>query len=202
MCKLFLFGWRLLLTIISTKGPTHISPANRFINSLPRGPREASKCREAKIAVRKFLPVTCRAITLTAGAILKEEKIPSLVEERQFGRYFKRQFGRGKLRVKNCRETGSFLLTTELFCLQLCLGVFCFSHFEGFNLQFELFCLQLSFFAYCGKVCLSSTSTDCKQRSSTVSKKHPTVSKKTSPFINRVHAEGVVLREGTCFCLL
>ena len=30
---------------------------------------------------------------------------PSLRVERQFGRHFKRQFGRGYLRVKNCRET-------------------------------------------------------------------------------------------------
>ena len=35
----------------------------------------------------------------------------------------------------------------------------------------SFFCLQLSFFAYSGKMCLRSTSTDCKQRSSTVSKK-------------------------------
>ena len=49
----------------------------------------------------------------------------------------------------------------ELFCLQL----------ELYYLQFELFCLQLSFFAYSGKVSLRNTSTDCKQRSSTVSKK-------------------------------
>ena len=44
----------------------------------------------------------------------------------------------------------------ELFCLQI----------ELFYLQFKLFCLQLSFFAYNGKVCLRSTSMDCKQRRS------------------------------------
>ena len=60
--------------------------------ALPRGPREASQCREAKIAARQFLPLSCRAITLTAGAILKDEKLPSLVGERQFGRHFERQF--------------------------------------------------------------------------------------------------------------
>ena len=42
---------------------------------------------------------------------------------------------------------GSFLLTAELFCLQLCLGVF--------------FCLQLSFFAYSGKVCRGSADFIC-----------------------------------------
>ena len=39
------------------------------------------------------------------GVILKEEKKPSLVKERQFGRHFRRQFRRGLLRVKNCLET-------------------------------------------------------------------------------------------------
>ena len=61
----------------------------------------------------------------------------------------------------------------ELFCLQ----------FELFNLRFELFCLQLSFFAYSGKVCLRSTSTDCEQRSSTASKKPRAVNKKASPVL-------------------
>ena len=56
---------------------------------------------------------------------------------------------------------GSFLLTTELFLLTD---------------------LQLEFFACNGKGPLISTSTDCKQRSSTVSKKTPTISKKASPF--------------------
>ena len=44
-------------------------------------------------AARQLLPLSCRAITLTVGAILKEEKLPSLVGERQFGRHFERQFG-------------------------------------------------------------------------------------------------------------
>ena len=39
--------------------------------------------------------LTCLAITLTAGVILKEEKKPSPVGERQFGRHFRRRFGRG-----------------------------------------------------------------------------------------------------------
>ena len=49
----------------------------------------------------------------------------------------------------------------ELLCLQ----------FELFYLQVELFAYSSSFFARNGKVCLKSPSTDCKQRSSTVSKK-------------------------------
>ena len=60
---------------------------------------------------------------------------------------------------------GSFLLTAEFFLL---LSVV-FGSFFVYNLS--VFCLQLSFFAYSRKVCLRSTSTDCKQRSSTVSKK-------------------------------
>ena len=56
---------------------------------------------------------------------------------------------------------GSFLLTAELFCLQLYLGAFCLQ-FEHFYLQLELFCSQLSFCAYSGRVCRRSTSTDCK----------------------------------------
>ena len=76
------------------------------------------------------------------------------------------------------------LIGMQFFCLQLeasCLQL----SFCACSCVWELFCLQsefffaynssffaysLSFFAYSGKVCLRSTSTDCKQRSSTVSK--------------------------------
>ena len=41
--------------------------------------------------------------------------MPSLVGERQFWRHFRRQFGRGELRVKNCRETvGSQFLPRDI----------------------------------------------------------------------------------------
>ena len=56
-----------------------------FFSNPPTGPGEASRCREAKIAARLSLPLNCRAITLIAGAILNEEKKPSLVGGRQFG---------------------------------------------------------------------------------------------------------------------
>ena len=62
---------------------------------MPRG----KNCRETIFAAQ--LPPNA----LTAGAILKEETMSSIVGERQFGRHFKRQFGRGQLRVKNWRET-------------------------------------------------------------------------------------------------
>ena len=65
---------------------------------------------------------------------------------------------------------GSFLLTAEFFAYSCVWKLFCLQC-ELFYLQFERFCLQLSFFAYSGKVYLRSTSTDCKHRSSTVSKK-------------------------------
>ena len=77
---------------------------------------------------------------------------------------------------------GSFLLTVEPFYIQLPI--------LDFYLQLEFVCLQLwlftyswSFFAYSGKVRLIRAVRDCKQRSSTVSKKAPTVSKKASPSI-------------------
>ena len=39
----------------------------------PSGPEETDWCRGAKIAARQFLSLTCLAITLTAGLILKED---------------------------------------------------------------------------------------------------------------------------------
>ena len=68
----------------------------------------------------------------------------------------------------------SCLQLSFLFCLRSYLGTFLLTACSSF------FCLQVGFFAYSGKVCLRSTSTDCEQRSSTVSKKTPTVSLKKS----------------------
>ena len=62
-----------------------------------------------------ILSLSCLAVTLTAGVILQEEKMPCPVAERQFWRHFRRQFGRGQLRVENCRETvGSQLLPRDI----------------------------------------------------------------------------------------
>ena len=60
-------------------------------------PVEALEFSELKIPLvyTCFPPINCRAITLTTGAILKEKKVSYIVGERQFGRHFKRQFGRG-----------------------------------------------------------------------------------------------------------
>ena len=75
---------------------------------------------------------------------------------------------------------GSFLLTVELFYLQvtrlvyLQLELFCFDNFS-------FFAYNWSFCAYSGKVRLIRALRDYKQRSSTVSKQAPTVSGKASP---------------------
>ena len=76
----------------------------------------------------------------------------------------------------------SFLLTVELFCLQLTSLAFFTYNWSFFAYNFSFLYLQLElFFAYNGKVRLIRALTDCKQRSLTVSKKAPTVSKKASP---------------------
>ena len=54
-------------------------------------------------------------------------------------------------------------------------------NFSFFAYNFSFFTYSWSFFAYSGKVHLIWALRDCKQRSSTVSKKAPTVSKKASP---------------------
>ena len=76
---------------------------------------------------------------------------------------------------------GSFLLTVELFYLQLKILAFLLT--IGAFLLTILFSLLTvgAFFAYSGKVRLIRALRDCKQRSLTVSKKAPTVSKKAAP---------------------
>ena len=81
-------------------------------------------------------------------------------------------------------------LRLEAFCLQLSvLLTVVFGSSFAYSLSFftcssSFFCLQVSFFACDGKVCLRSTSADCKQRSSTVSNKARAVSKKASPHLS------------------
>ena len=88
---------------------------------------------------------------------------------------------------------GSFLLTAELFYLQLTiLGFFTYSwSFFAYSFSFFTYSWSFlaysfsfvtyswSFLAYSGKVRLIRALRDCKQRSLTVSKKTPTVSKKS-----------------------
>ena len=61
----------------------------------PSGPKETPWCRGATIAARRFLSLNCLAVALTVGVILKEEKLPSLVSERQFWQVYE---GRSKSR--------------------------------------------------------------------------------------------------------
>ena len=47
------------------------------------------------------------------GGNFERGKMPSLVGGRQFGRHFRRQFGRRQLRVKNCLETMGTIFATR-----------------------------------------------------------------------------------------
>ena len=72
--------------------------------------------------------------------------------------------------------SGAFLLAVDNFSFLLAVG--------AFLLTIELFFgCNWSFFAYSGKVRLIGALRNCKQRSLTLSKKAPTVSKKTSPVL-------------------
>ena len=73
-----------------------------------------------------------------------------------------------------------FLLTVELFYFQWYLGAFCLQ-LELFCLQLELLFLQLELLCLQWQIRRISTSMDCQQRSSIVSKKAPTVSQKSFP---------------------
>ena len=74
---------------------------------------------------------------------------------------------------------GSFLHTSELLCLQLCLGAFLLT-IGVFYIPLELFCLQLKLFCLqwehaCTKHIhrLWTKKLNCKQKAPTVSKKAP-----------------------------
>ena len=79
---------------------------------------------------------------------------------------------------------GSFLLAVELFYLKLrILADFTYSwSLFAYNFSFLTYS-SWSFFAYSGKLHLKRALKDCKQRSVTVSKNAPTVSKKASPIL-------------------
>ena len=76
-----------------------------------------------------------------------------------------------------CLQLGSFLPTLELFYLQLTPWAFSTRSWSFFAYSFSFFDYSWSFFAYSGKVRLIRALSDCKQRSLTVSKKAPTVSR-------------------------
>ena len=81
----------------------------------------------------------------------------------------------------------SFLLTVVLFSLST---YSCSMYAHNWS---PFFTHSWNSFAWSGKVCLIRTSVDCQQRSSTVSKKNPTASKKTSPLPMRVASCSPVL---------
>ena len=85
--------------------------------------------------------------------------------------------------------SGAFLLTVDNFS-------FFTYNWSFFAYSFSFFTYSWSFFAYSGKVRLVRAFRDCKQRSLTVSKKAPTVSKKASPFIDSVHTRCIVKTSG------
>ena len=96
---------------------------------------------------------------------------------------------RPNFRMQLVCSVGSFLLSVELFYLQLTilafflqLTILAFSYSWSFLLTIlAFFAYNWSFFAYSGKVRRIRALRDCKQRSSTVGKKAPNVSKKASP---------------------
>ena len=72
--------------------------------------------------------------------------------------------------------SGAFLLTVDIFS-------FFTYNWSFFAYSCSFFSYNCSFFAHSGKVRLIGALKDCKQRSLTVSKKAPTVTKKASPAI-------------------
>ena len=76
---------------------------------------------------------------------------------------------------------GSFLLTAELFYLQLSILASLLTIGAFLLTALAFFTYSWSFFAYSGNVRLIRALRDCKQRSLTVSKKAPTLSKKIPP---------------------
>ena len=99
---------------------------------------------------------------------------------------------------ENGAEIGSFLLTVELFHLQLTILAFLLTT-VAFSLAASAFLLAIgALFAYSGKVRLTSTLRDCKQRNLTVSKKTPTVSKKLPPFSKNPFWDNPILGQNKC----
>ena len=96
---------------------------------MPRGPGEASWCREAKTAARQFLLLICRAIALTTGATLKEEDCPLLWGRGNLGGILRDNFGEGNWESKiAARQWG------VNFCREAskCLGCLCKDIFKVF----------------------------------------------------------------------
>ena len=81
----------------------------------PSGPEETSGCCETDIATRQFLSLNCLAITLTAGVILSEEKMPSLVGESTLGGILGDDLGEGNCESKIVsRQWGRLFLPRDI----------------------------------------------------------------------------------------
>ena len=99
--------------------------------------------------------------------------------------------------------SGAFLLTVDNFS-------FFTYNWSFFAYSFSFFAYSWSFFAHSGKVRLIRALRDCKQRSLTVSKKAPTVSKKASPnfwssrntFDERMVLHSIVLKTSVAVIVL
>ena len=79
------------------------------------------------------------------------------------------------------RTIGSFLIMTELACLELCVLACLLTIGAFFFFQLEHFSYSWSSLLTMGKVRPRSNSMDCRQRSLTVSKEAPTLNKKELP---------------------
>ena len=87
--------------------------------------------------------------------------------------------------------SGAFLLTVDNF------SFFTYS-WSFFAYSFSFFTYNWSFFACSGKVRLIRAFRDCKQRSLSVSKKSPTVSKKASPAPNTIPRHSYCVSSFVC----
>ena len=59
------------------------------------------------------MSLSCLAVILTAGVILKEEKMPSVVGERQFWRYYRRHWARVIASQKLSRDSGESIFAAR-----------------------------------------------------------------------------------------
>ena len=108
---------------IRQRQPKNRNP--REIRSARNRPYPVGQKRHPDVAGQKLPRDNCCLCIVSAlsrncphrgGHFERGEKRPSLVGERQFGRHSRRLFGRGSLRVKNCRETVGRQFCRETSC--------------------------------------------------------------------------------------
>ena len=122
-----------------------------------------------------LVPLPLLAIRRAAGGLVVAQEVAEPLPSEEVPAY-------KTITWSGCASDAAFLfLQLEASCLQW--------SFFTYSWQFQLFCLQLALFDYKGKVHLIRALRDCKQRSLTVSKKAPTLSRKASPPVHRVVAD-------------